>query len=125
MPSDPIEWRHKPSTTLDIQLLAEGPQPPFVCGTTLLRCGVEVIYCWIKTQVTQVTSWYRWMKNKQTNKKTHHKTIQEQWLIFFLKVNLVHSVLKIRLQYWIHTRVTKIVCMCVGEIISPPPQSFA
>lgn len=26
---------------------------------------------------------------------------------FFLKLNLVHSVLKIRLQYWIHTRVKK------------------
>lgn len=37
---------------------------------------------------------------------------------FFLKLNLVHSVLKIRLQYWIHTRVKKkIVCMCVGAIV--------
>lgn len=31
---------------------------------------------------------------------------------FFLKLNLVHSVLKIRLQYWIHTRV-KINCVYV------------
>lgn len=49
-------------------------------------------------------------------KKQTTKTIQEQWLIFFLNLNLVHSVLKTRLQYWIHTRVKEIVCMCVGSI---------
>lgn len=49
--------------------------------------------------------------------KKQTKTIQEQWLIFFsLNLNLVHSVLKTRLQYWIHTRVKEIVCMCVGAI---------
>lgn len=32
---------------------------------------------------------------------------------FFLKLNLVHSVLKIRLQYWIHTRVKKKNCVYV------------
>lgn len=35
---------------------------------------------------------------------------------FSLNLNLVHSVLKTRLQYWIHTRVKEIVCMCVGAI---------
>lgn len=123
MPSDPIEWRHKPSTTLDIQLLAEGPQPHFVCGTTLLRCGVEVIYCWIKTQVTQVTSWYRWTKNK-TNKK-NHKTIQEQWLIFFPKGKFSALCLKNTFTVLDTYKGNKnCVYVCWRDHSPPPPPKF-
>lgn len=56
----------------------------FFSGQRCLGNGMEMIYCWIKTQMTQITSCYHWMRKNNSGTTAN----------FFLKLNLVHSVLK-------------------------------